>query len=82
MKKRIINNEFIRVDDDDSFYSEMVHLPNSSNASDYVTLCGLSGDENQHEVTSGPVTCATCFSKWLLCRNYKMSDFDVEKCNE
>lgn len=78
-----MGKDFVSVTIDEDLNSTRVHLPNSSHASDYVTLCGLDGgvsDEGQaHEFVSGPVTCSHCIAIWKHCRKYRVTDFDRRK---
>ncbi len=59
----------------------ITHLPAADGQSDYATLCGLAldGDEDSGTQvptpTKGRVTCATCYSMWLLCRGFSAKNF-------
>lgn len=59
----------------------ITHLPSVDGQGDYATLCGLAldGDEDSGTMVTTTakrrVTCATCYSMWLLCRSFSAKHF-------
>lgn len=72
-------NAFVRVQFRGIYTENLVHISNDGARSDYATLCGLSGNDDEQQeqpAKSGDkVNCPACFAIWECVRHYRKSDF-------